>query len=139
MARENRNLPKIGTNKLSPLDKGQGAPMSSTRTLAGCLDLIYTIIDQGRYTQAKETHQEIHSTILNLVSPVHELVLALHQQLVQIRLSSLGPRHRDTLAAMSRLIPMRDLGKFQRVNNSTHLCGTPALTRSDRRLRRQIL
>jgi tetratricopeptide (TPR) repeat protein len=93
----------------------------------GLLDAWLGVIDaanaQGRYTEAKSLHQEIHQSILSSVAHDHSIVqkslqiIALisgnlgyhndaeeyYRQLIQIRLSIFGPRHGKTIAALQRL------------------------------------
>jgi tetratricopeptide (TPR) repeat protein len=108
--------------------RDQTEKLISLETLDAWLGLIDAITAQGRYVEGKILHQEIHPSIVRMVPAHHWLMqkslqtiaiisgnLGIHEdaehyyrQLVQIRLSALGPRHGDTLAAMQRLAnPLR--------------------------------
>ena len=107
-------------------------------TLPFWLNLLDVLINQGRHQLARNMHRQIHSRILDLCKPESEMAmrsllimaatagfmgefeeeLVFYRQLLQMRLNNLGPKHRDTVAAMARLaIPMRDLGKYVESEN----------------------
>jgi tetratricopeptide (TPR) repeat protein len=93
------------------------------------LDLVDAIINQGRVSEAKEMHVEVHAAIVNALPPHHHLFRSslnvmnriciyaqnyhegesICRELVQISLVYLGPRDPDTLSAIYRLATaMRD-------------------------------
>jgi hypothetical protein len=93
------------------------------RTLETSQKLINTLIGRGQYTQAQALHNTLRSTILESVHPEqilaihamevqallsgalgdHERDENLHREALQIRLTTYGPRDKQTLLSMERL------------------------------------
>jgi tetratricopeptide (TPR) repeat protein len=92
-------------------------------TLHAYVDVADALNVQGRFRQAAKIHQLVHATMPNLIAPEDELALSsaisrsdtycgleqdeeaekLNRQLLQMRLITLGPKHKKTLRVMERL------------------------------------
>lgn len=112
------------------------------KTLSAHIDVIAILINQGKYRQAAKICQPVHAAILNLISPGDSLMVdstismsriysglsqneeaeRLNRQVLQVRLNTFGPRHRETLFAMALLASV--LMTSDRVLDSEQLLST---------------
>jgi tetratricopeptide (TPR) repeat protein len=83
----------------------QLADTNSVEALQTCLDLIDAIIDQGRWVEAKNLHQEIYPSILEKVDQNHRLV----QQSLKIlaRISSCLDEEEEAEVYSRQLLQLR--------------------------------
>jgi hypothetical protein len=96
---------------------------TSLKPLETCRRVIHALLGQGRYSEAQKLHRNLRSTILKRVHPEHSLAIHametqalisgalgngqeeedLHRETLQVRLTSLGPRNKETLFSLTQL------------------------------------